>query len=369
MLRLYSKITFTPKNETLSSTSTGTDLINVLSKPLTATREEVVFDFVNNVEVKSTFEDLTSTATITVPRKLTFNGTPIANGTSAIFKRGDKVKIELGYFPDLRTIYEGYVSTVSLTTPLVIECEDEMFTLKKKKILWPLRYGTITKGKRGKTLKNAKIIPTKIKLKDLLKDVLLENTGIDFKCLTDVEINVKRFDSSVAEVLSELKKEYGLYSYFVDKVLHVGLAADASTTETIEFDFETHVIEDDLKYQRVEDVLLQVEAESINSKTNAREHVTVGDDDGQHKKFFIQNATKAELTKFAQSKLYEEKYEGFRGSFTTFGEAYVRHGDAVKLTSRKYPEKNGTYQVKGVQRKFGVTEGYKQNIEIGQKLS
>lgn len=352
MLRLYSKISFTKYD--LKTKETG---------------DEIVFDFVNNVEVESSFEDLTSTATITIPRKLNFDGKPIAVGLNSIFKRGDKVKIELGYFPDLRKVFTGYITRVSLTAPIEIECEDEMFLLKQKRILYPLRYGTITKGKRGGTLKHAKIFPTKIKLKDFVKDVLLDGTDIEFKCLLDVDINVKRFDCSAAKALDTLKESYGFYSYFVDGVLQIGLASDASDTRNIDFAFEENIIDDsNLKYQRIEDVRLKVRAESINSQTNERVVIDIGDDDGAQKDFKIQNATEAELKKFAQLKLDEFKYEGYRGSFVTFGEDYVRHGDAAQLTSKKYPEKNGLYQVKSVKRVFGMN-GYRQVVELGIKLN
>lgn len=352
MLRLISKTTFTK--------------YDIKTKKL---GDEIIFDFINNVEIESSYEDLTDTAKITIPRKLNFDGKPIAAQIDSIFQRGDKVKIELGYFPNLRTVFEGYISTISINTPIQIECEDNMFLLKQKRILYPLRYGSITKGKRGGTLKHAKIIPTKIKLKDFLSDVLLEGTGLDFKCLLDVEINVKRFDCSAAKALDTLKTEYGFYAYFVNGVLNVGLASDASDTQNINFKFEENIIDDsNLKYQRENDIRLKVKAESIDSKTNERKTIEVGDDDGALKDFKIQNATLAELKTFANLKLAEFKYEGYTGHFTTFGELYIRHGDAAQLTSKRYPEKNGLYQCKSVKRIFGMN-GYKQIIELGIKLN
>ena len=91
MLRLNSKITFTSK----------------------ATGDEIVFDFVNNVEINTSYENLTDTAKITLPRKLNFDGKPIVVGVTSLFKRGDKVKIELGYFPNLRTVFNGYIGLIT----------------------------------------------------------------------------------------------------------------------------------------------------------------------------------------------------------------------------------------------------------------
>jgi hypothetical protein len=324
MLRLQSKITFTSKTD-------GT---------------VIVFDFVNQVEIETSYENLTDTAKITIPRKLNFDGNPIAVGVNSIFKRGDSVKIELGYFPDLRTVFEGYISKVNPKTPIELECEDKMFILKTTII--------------------SKYSKTTVKLKDLLKDII--GNVVEFRTILDVELgSFKISNSSVAKVLDTLKSDYGFYSYFVDGVLNVGLAADASDTKTIEYKFEEVIIDDSsLEYQRIEDMRLKVKAVSIKSSDNSKIEVEVGDEDGALKTFYTQNATQAALKVFADTKLSEWKYEGFSGSFTTFGEPYIRHGDTAKLISDKFPEKNGLYEVVSVKRSFGM-DGYKQDIELGIK--
>ena len=324
MLRLQSKITFTSKTD-------GT---------------EIVFDFVNQVEIETSYENLTDTAKITIPRKLNFDGKPIAVGVDSIFKRGDTVKIELGYFPDLRTVFEGYVSKVNPKTPIVLECEDKMFILKTTII--------------------SKYSKTSVTLKNLLTDII--GDVVEFRTLLDVELgSFKVSNASVAKVLDTLKSDYGFYSYFVNGVLNVGLAADSSDTQTIEYKFEENIIDDSsLEYQRSEDMRLKVKAVSINSSDNSKIEVEVGDEDGALKTFYTQNATLEGLRQFANLKLTEWKYEGFSGSFTTFGEPYVRHGDTAKLISSKFPEKNGLYEVVSVKRSFGM-DGYKQDIELGIK--
>ena len=324
MLRLQSKITFTSKID-------GT---------------EIVFDFVNEVEIETSYENLTDTAKITIPRKLNFDGKPIAVGVDSIFKRGDSVKIELGYFPDLRTVFDGYISKVNPKTPIVLECEDKMFILKTTII--------------------SKYSKTSVTLKNLLTDII--GDVVEFRTLLDVELgSFKVSNASVAKVLDTLKSDYGFYSYFVNGVLNVGLAADSSDTQTIEYKFEENIIDDSsLEYQRSEDMRLKVKAVSINSSDNSKIEVEVGDDDGALKTFHTQNATEAALREFANLKLTEWKYEGFSGSFTTFGEPYVRHGDTAKLISDKFPEKNGLYEVVSVKRLLGM-DGYKQDIELGIK--
>lgn len=325
MLRLYNKITFTSKT----------------------TGEDIVFDFVNEVEIETSYENLTDTAKITIPRKLNFDGKPIAVGVDSIFKRGDKVKIELGYFPDLRTVFSGYITKVSPKTPIVLECEDNMYLLKTKII--------------------DKYSKTNVSLKQLLSDII--GSEVEFKTLLEVDLGSFRIsNSSVAKVLDTLKSDYGFYSYFVDGVLNVGLASDSSDTEIVEYKFEENIIDDSsLEYQRSDDMRLKVRAVSIKSSDNSKIDVEVGDDDGALKTFYTQNATESALKEFANLKLSEWKYEGFRGSFKTFGEPYIRHGDTAKLISDRFPEKNGLYEVVSVRRTFNVSDGYKQDVELGIK--
>lgn len=344
MLRLYSKITFTSKTDS----------------------KEIVFDFLNDVSIESSYENLTETAKITIPRKLNFQGKPIAVGISSIFKRGDKVKIELGYFPQLRTVFEGYISKIHPKTPIVMECEDNMFILKQTVVTYPKKYSLVTQGKTGKKLKKPKVISANITLKELLDNIIPDE--IEYKCLLDVNIgSFRASNATVTEVLDVLKNDYGFYSYFVNGILNVGLASDASDTNTIELKFENNIIDEaSLEYQREEDMRLKVKAVSLNSKDNSKIEVEVGDEDGTLRTFHTQNATERALKEFAELKLKQWKYEGFSGSFETFGEPYIRHGDSVKLISDKLPEKNGTYEVVSVNREFGMN-GYRQTIELGIK--
>lgn len=361
MLRLYSKITFTP--------------VKTDSDP-TRKLDPIIFDFVNIVDINTSHKDLTSTAKITIPRKLTFDGKEITKGRDSLFRRGDKVKIELGYFPNLTNVFEGYISNVNINAPIVIECQDNMFLLHKKRILYPVKFNTVTKeGKRGK--KTTKTIPTSIKLEEFIKDVLLEGTGLELKMLMkigagkDMKIDVKRFDCSAAQVLDKLKDTFkGLYAYFQEGVLNVGFEQDASESTPIGFEFEENIIDDTrLVYREKEDFLLQVRATTIDPITNQRIVVTVGDEDGSHRDIFsTKYMSEKDLREFANLYLNSKKYTGYVGEFTTFGENYIRPGDIAKLTSKKYPEKNGDYLVSSVRRTFGMG-GYRQEIELGTVVS
>ncbi|OWP75687.1 hypothetical protein [Flavobacterium oreochromis] len=75
----------------------------------------------------------------------------------------------------------------------------------------------------------------------------------------------------------------------------------------------------------------------------------------------------AELFQYAALRAMETKPSGLEGTFTTFGEPFVRPTDKVILENAKEKEKNGTFLVKAVKRTFG-SNGYRQTIEIGRRV-
>jgi hypothetical protein len=367
MLRLISKTTITSKK----------------------TGKEYYFDFCEGIEINTSFETFTDTASIRFPRKLTDNGKNIFVGDTALFRRGDKVKIELGYDPKLRTVFNGYITEIGSNIPIELKCEDEMFVLKNTRITYPEKVGVITHGKpskkypEGRVLKKPIIVSDPISLYQLVDYMIPDD--IEFECL---DVNLGSFratNASVTQILDELKKDYGFYSYFRSKdttvghgleavtttkrILHVGLPSDASISNTEEFAFEENIInQDDLKYQQADDLILKVVAISMQSD-NSKKQVEVGDADGSQRTYHTYNATDSDLKKFAQLKLDAVKYTGYVGNIRTFGEPYMRHGDIAKITSTKLPERDGNYEVTSVKRIFSVSEGYKQELELGIKVA
>lgn len=348
MIRLYCRITFT----------------NNFGR-------EILFPFVTECETEESYENLTDTFKITMPRNIKMDGKVLFNGTNPIFERGDRVKVELGYYPTLRTVFEGWVTDIGAKIPLEIMCEDDMWLLKNTNITYPskeLLNVTYTSKKNGTPQTRAKQISTNITLKQLLDNIL--PADIEYaEPLLDVNLGqFRKANASVSMVLDELRKEYGLYSYFRDGLLYVGLPSNASDTVTQEFEFERTIIDDsELQYQLSKDISVKVVAKLIGLN-NTFEEVTVGDTDGSQITFHLYwdgvTLPKPNLKEFAQLKLDESKYDGYRGSFETFGEPYVRHGDIVKLTSKKLPERDGNYLVTSVKRTFGMG-GYRQVIEVG----
>lgn len=301
------------------------------------------FPAVNNFETESNFEDLTKTAKVTFPRNLKYETKNIYEGESPLVRRGDKITIKAGYYPNLNLIFEGYISKVDNNVPTVLNCEDAMWVLKQKII-------------KNKTFNKAK-------LKDIVK-YLIDGTEFGAHVLNAYPISIRINEASVATVLKTLS-EQGIYSYFIGKKLYVGLAYQSKLAVEKTFLFEKNIIETQLDYLKKEDVKVKVKGVLING--NEREEISVGDEDGDLTTFFLYGSSKDELKRQCEARLEQSNYTGYYGSFTTFLEPKVVSGDYAVIDSYKYPERKGTYLIKSVKTSFGVSGG-RQIIELERRL-
>lgn len=343
-----------------------------------STGEQVSFNFVTQFEINEGYEFLTNTAQLILPRKITQTGIPLFTGTDPLFKRKDKIKIEAGYFPNSRTLFEGYISHVSANVPTRLECEDNMFLMKQFKITYPKEFTVQrTSSKTGRPLKNARIISENIKLSQLMGNIFEEGQyqdmldGISFEILDDINLGQFRATNATpAQVFEKLRTAYGLFTYFVGNKLYCGFANNAGGTNEATFKMEKVCINsNELDYQRAEDITIRVKYISI-LPDNTRLEAEAGDSSGEQRTYHVYNVTsQADLQKMAQKRVDEYKYTGFRGYFETFGEPYLTHGDRLTMESTKLPERNGTYLIKSVRRLFGVEQGFRQLLELGVKIS
>jgi len=332
-------------------------------------RETAVIDFTTSFDTNESYEHLTDTLKLTFPRRLLMRGRELFTGTNPMFERGDAIELKAGYFPNMRSIFKGFISKVAATLPVELECEDEMWQFKQYTVTYPKKVTKITLSKRGKPLKRPKIISGPIKLSELIGIIVTEDFAEPV--LIDGDINLGQFrvtNATPAQVFEKLRSEYGLYCYFVDEVLHIGFAANASTSNEETFILEEVVFNyDDLDYQKADDVRMRVVAISMNPN-NTKTQVEVGDPDGEQRTIHKYDMNEAELKLMATKWLAETKYNGFTGKILTLGEPYLRHGDRIKLVSEKLPELNSVYLVKTVARKCGPTLGYRQEFELGAKV-
>ena len=299
------------------------------------------FRYVQEVEIESTWELLTDGGSITIPRKLSFRGKSIAQGAS-LFKKGDPVKIQMGYDEVYDTVFTGYLSGIKPKLNLEFKIQDAMWLLKQKAVTQSYK---------------------KVTLSQLLTDI----SPIPFEA---VDVNLGQFrisKATVAQVLEELRKAYGLYSWVRDGTLFAGLAYRAVGRQSVVFRFEHNIIEDELEYLRGDDVGIKVKAISM-LPDNKKIEIEVGDTEGDQRTLHFYNLSEKELKATAEREIERLKYEGYRGSFLSFGQPHVRHGDIAIIQDNKFPDKAGSYLIKKVTYSIGVN-GYRQQIYLDKKVS
>ena len=326
--------------------------------------ETVTFGFCNSITIESSYNTLTDTAKITVPKKVKFrdesgnNVKEIAKGEKAVFKRGDSVSIWLGYDTNFDALpygqvvenherFSGYISGVATKYPLEFTCEDDAYFLKQ--------------NSHTLTMSNPK-------LSALLSEVMPEL--VRYEVHADINLGDFRItNASTAAVLDELRKKHGIYSWFRNGTLNVGLAVVPALQKTVTFRIFRDIIDaSSLQYINDFDRKIKLVAKSIRDDNTTIE-ATAGDADGETRTLYFDNiATVQDLQKIADGKVEQLKYSGYEGSFKTFGGKFVNHGDAVEIINPQIPEQSGTYLADKVVTECGMN-GIKQTISIKQKIA
>jgi hypothetical protein len=336
----------------------------VVTSRLTGTVIE--FDFCTDITIKSSWQDMTDTATVKFPRKLSFEGKEIFGGANPLIRRGDSIDIYLGYDPFEVLEFSGFISDVNPKLPIELICQNSMWLFKQFRI--------------------NKIFPTGTALKTIVTYIIdqykASSIYADFKRDIKIEVlntNLGEFkieNSTPVDFFSELEKEYPFTTFMRNDTIYCGLAYYPNQRNDVKFAFQDTIISSDMEYRNKEDVRIQVIATSINvvekaravGTKNVRTSVTVGDPDGGTRPFHYVGLNTTELTAIANTELNRLKYTGFYGGFSTFGEFSIKHGDGAIIVDDVLPEKNGTYLIKGVEKTFGLG-GYRQNIELDIKIA
>ena len=353
--------------------------------------------YVTELDIEKSSQNLTNTARIVIPRKLTYSsGTPLTPsnqsmqdnisypasnsndnktyvvGADAIFKRGDKIKIELGFYPNLVTRFVGYLSHVSSTLPVEIKCENQMWLMKQFAVIYPaVATHNFTSKQKGSYYPTANSLTLKKLIDIVLSFQPATQEKITYK-LVDDNMDIGKWlinNITASKVLDVLKDRYGLFSYFKDDgILYVGFPSDASKSVIQELVFEDVIInQDSLTWENADDARIKIHGVSMLSDNTSLEF-DAGDEGGDTITKICVNQNMAGLKLFVTEMLKGFKYTGYRGSVKTFGEPVLNSGDVVKLTSRKLPERNGNYLVKSVKVENG-TGGYFQTLELGVKVA
>jgi hypothetical protein len=299
------------------------------------------FPYVVETETESSWENLTDKCQLRIPRKIRWGNISWFDG-ERLFRQGDKVTVQHGYDGSLKTVFTGYLSRIKPGSIIGFTCEDEMYKLKG---------APITASYKS------------ISLRQLLTNHL--PVGVQFQC-PDVELGQFRITkASLAQVLEELKKTYGLHSWFRDGKLYSGLAYWPELRSTHTFTLGLDIIDhDSLEYWRKDEIKIKVTGISM-LPNNTKIEVQDGDADGEQRTLHYYNLTESELKARVAEELDRLRVDGFTGSFTVFGTPLVRHGDIIDLKDPRGFKGNspGQYFVKRVTYTGGVN-GLRQTIEL-----
>jgi phage protein D len=305
---------------------------------------------VSQFEISENILEMSNTAKITIPRNYALlKDKPILEQ----FKVGDKVTIEAGYNGKLYTEFIGYVKEIDSDIPLVINCEDETFLLRRSNYIKSYRDAAL-----GQILTD--IVPA-----DLLS----------FRC-DDVHIGKYQIDNASGfAVLQDLMKNYGLYSSIQNGVLKVGLAYDFGA-DAIEHKYVIgkNVKKNELKYKRAEDTKVRVKVSAKNANGKYAPVVIVGDKESEAAERGLNlpgPMQEYELRDIANGILKKIKFDGYTGSITGFGSPRTHAGDALSVIDELEPDRryrDGKYLIEKVDIAYNESSGFSRQNTLSYKI-
>jgi hypothetical protein len=323
----------------------------------------VIINFLNELEIVSSWETYTDTGKIMFPIKFKDPSKGITASVDSLFKRGDEVIVKCGYAPTLVQIFQGYVSKIKPDSPCTVEVEDAAFLLKQENTSF---------SKTGITLAGL--------IQDQIGNLVPYNIVQDATNPTNLGDIKTKGRPNLIQVLKKLRGTYGIVSYFREGVLQVGLKYYPETSRTHNIKFEERIIGNpQLDFIKEDDIKLVVRGQNRtgNKKTELYAYYENGQilvsplkQEGDVTKTLPTiGLTEAQLEAKLREELPKYIYTGYRGNFTTFGFPVIKHGDTVALSSSKFPERDGSYKVDKVITRFTTSTGLKQIVTLGVKVS
>jgi hypothetical protein len=302
------------------------------------------FDYVVDCEIVSSWQELTNTCSFTLPRKV---GKLLTDSLDRIIQVGNEVVIKAGYNTTIKTYFTGYITEIGASAPLLIKCEDAMWKLKQVQV--------------SKTYKS-------VRLSTLLQDIL--PAGFKYNAVDRQLGGIRYHKMTVAQVLKDLKDSFGVTSYMRNGTLYSGWAYDTDLTGeayNVYLHFEKNIFNNNLVYKRKEDVKLRIDAVSIHSNGNDIRYSYPSENaEGEVHTLHSYGKELKDIKADAQEQYSKMVYDGYRGSFSTFGHPFIDHGFVVNLASDIYPERDGKFFADRVVYRLGNI-GIKQDVTLGGK--
>ncbi|WP_313600620.1 hypothetical protein [Epilithonimonas vandammei] len=348
--------------------------------------------FISDITIEKSISNLADTANITVS---IFNFNNLIKTEDdfifyKIFKRGQRIRIFLGYEPTLRLEFVGYVKEIRTNDDVMkLECEDELFQFREKKI--PNK--TFTPGNVKQIVNHvARLVNKKIKVicdydmgyekftiidatgYDVLKQIQ-EDTGADIyfksKLSSQIGQTIETDDINYSSQLSGKELQItSNNSIALDDTLELHISAPfikKNTDVDCDFSFQHNIETSQLQYEDSKDKKVQVKITSVSiSGVNVTEEF--GSTGGTVKEIKVNRMSKESMKK--RAKLEHEKAirPQYSGTFDSWLIPFVEPNYSISIEDEDFPEKDGIYNVESVTTSYSEAGG-KRTITPSFKLS
>ncbi len=307
--------------------------------------EKLSFATVKSIEIKKTLQKLSNTATVVLPRNF-----KEAKGKRLLdfVKAGDSIKIEIGYDDELTTEFVGYVSEIGAEVPVVLECVDEMYRLRRTE-------------KFNRTF-------SKVSLKEILNYI-----ASDYRTdCVDMEFGKFMIENATAfEVLEGLKK-FGIRCNFKDNVLYAGTLVDLQKFNVHRLEFGRNIRKSsNLKYKTSSQRDCLIKAVSLQKGTSKKNVYEFGNKiNGERTLHAPLNLSKTALKRWAENYYKSLVFDGYEGSVNCWGDVKTEAGDTLELIDPRYSDghRDGRFLIEEVTVSADETNGFMRSNKISVKL-
>jgi hypothetical protein len=310
----------------------------------------------HNYDAKKSVHQTIQTCKIELPVSILYKNNDILEKIPLIdkIKEGDKIKVHLGYNGNNQKEFEGYIKRINPKMPLELECEDDMYLLRKIRLKKVFKKNDVRE------------------LLQYMMDELYKQQGVRFDLYKNIPkcqvFNFWMDNANGITTLQELEDRYLLRTFLTEidgrKVLYCGLMYGLKK-KNVNYIFNRNTISlDDLKYNRPDDRSFKVVIHHISPDGHEKKY-TFGDPKGEDHEIRIQSPmSDTDIKHYAEGVLQGLQAGGYKGGFTTFLIPNVEPGDIAVTTDPQFKERSGNYYVSGVHTTFGSGARRKPQIEI-----
>ena len=300
------------------------------------------------VSLKRSVKDLIDTAEITLPltpylRQDNTDGT-VLQERGIVFNVGDRVTISMGYDDDVTQRFEGFIASISKSTPMKLYCEGYAYQLRNT---------TFNKSYTNTTLKQ------------LLADLCAGTDIVISPHTADIPLpNIFFKNTPALKVLEWVQKELLCRVWFDGRQLYAGASLYALPKPSVKFSLGYNTVKDDELQQNTDNERVQItlvekeksgttkKVKDITKKYSATKEIKVRP--GLPTSF--KNTLVAELQKLSD-------HRGYEGNITAFLTPYVDKAYTIEVLDDRYPERAGRYFAESVNTSYSPSGG-RQTINL-----